>query len=97
MASEQTYWNGEPCEARLVEVIVGKPPRPTWWCADLEGQTRKAVEVDYHGQKFYLDNDDGSGWHKVTVGRGSPNFFHASIPITRVLPSALADGGRDDR
>lgn len=77
----KTYWNGEPCKARLVEVTVGNSPRQTWWCAELEGQRRQAVEVEYGGGKFYLDNKDGSGWRKVTVGRGSPAFYHASVPV----------------
>lgn len=77
----KTYWNGQPCDARQVDVVVGKSPISTWWCADLEGTTRKAVEVNYAGQTFYLDNEDGSGWHKVTVGRGSPHCYHASIPV----------------
>lgn len=85
MVADQTYWNGEPCAARVVTVIVGKAPRETWWCAKLEGQPRRAVEVDYHGEKFYLDNEDGQGWLKVTRGRGSPHYQHSSLPVERVL------------
>lgn len=87
--AEQTYWNGEPCEARKVVVIVGASPRSTWWCAGLEGQERKAVEVSYAGQPpFYLDNEDGSGWFKVTKGRGSPAVGHASLPVRSVVSRA---------
>lgn len=75
-----TYWNGEPTPARIVRVIVGKSLRPTWWCADLEGQEREAVEVNYHGDVFYLDNEDGSGWNKVTHGGGSPQWGHRELP-----------------
>lgn len=81
----QTYWNCEPCVARKVTVIVGKAPRSTWWCAGLEGQSRNAVEVNYHGDLFYLDNEDGSGWNKVTKGRGSPNVGHSQLPVARVI------------
>jgi hypothetical protein len=81
----QTYWNGEPTPARIVTAIVGKSPVKTWWCADLAGTERQAVEVDYHGQKFYLDNEDGSGWNKVTHGRGSPQWGHSSLPVERVV------------
>jgi len=82
----ETFWNGEPCEARKVNVVVGASPRPTWWCASLEGQTRAAVEVIYAGQApFYLDNEDGSGWRKVTDGRGSPHWAHASLPVASVV------------
>jgi hypothetical protein len=81
-----TYWNFKPTPARIVRVIVGKSPRPTWWCAAFEGQEREAVEVTYGGAKFYLDNEDGSGWEKVTDGRGGPNWSHSELPVSRVLP-----------
>ena len=55
-----TYWNGEPCAARKVRVIVG--------------------------ETFYLDDEDGAGWDKVTVGRGSPRWPHSSLDVERVLP-----------
>ncbi len=68
---------------------------PTWWCADLEGKERNAVEVSYGMRVFYLDDDDqpvgsglgapppyraGQGWWKVTVGRGGPEVGHAELP-----------------
>lgn len=81
----RTYWNGEPTPARRVRIIVGPSPAPTWWCAGLEGQERDAVEVEYGGQRFYLDNADGRGWRKVTIFRGSPSAGHASLPAERVL------------
>lgn len=80
-------WNGESAWARKVVVIIGTSIRPTWWCADLKGQRRNAVEVIYEGQKFYLDDEGngdnlqpGCGWRKVTVGLGSPNYGHNSLP-----------------
>lgn len=85
MATIPTFWNGEPCSARVVTVVVGKSPRKTWWCAEMEGQSRQAVEVDYQGHKFYLDNEDGLGWLKVTEGRGSPAWAHSSVPVQKVL------------
>jgi hypothetical protein len=91
--SEQTYWNGEPCEACIVTVVVGKAARPTWWCAPLEGQEREAVEVKQSGHVFYIDNEgDGSeqfpkgvGWQKVTIGRGSPRWGHLSLPVASIV------------
>jgi hypothetical protein len=85
---ERTFWNGEPTPARKVRVIVGPSPVETWWCAELEGQERAAVEVNYHGDKFYLDNEDGSGWNKVTHGHGSPQWGHSSLPVSKVLERA---------
>ena len=82
----QTYWNGEPVKARKVKVLVGDSPKPTWWCAELAGTTRQAVEVDTgYGKPFYIDNIDGSGWAKVTIGRGAPDIGHRSLPVHKVL------------
>lgn len=82
---ERTFWNYEPTPARIVRVIVGPSPVETWWCAKLEGSEREAVEVNYHGDKFYLDNEDGQGWAKVTKGRGGPDWGHSSLPVVSVV------------
>ena len=80
----ETFWNGEPTPARRVIIEVGAPLMPTWWCASLEGTRRNAVAVDYYGDRFYLDDEDGTGWHKVTDGHGSPNVGHRSLPDSSV-------------
>lgn len=79
----ETYWNGEPTHCEIVRVIVGPSPVDTWWCADLKGTEREAVRVEYQGERFYIDNEDGSGWHKVTVGQGGPWTSHRSLPVER--------------
>lgn len=91
-ADTRTWWNGEPAEARIVHVVVAEPEKPTWWFAGLVGSVREAVEVTQDGQTFYIDNQGGesgftpgNGWRKVTVGRGSPQFGHASLRIERVV------------
>lgn len=78
---EITYWNGEPCRASKVTVRVGKALKPTYWFAGLEGQKRNAVEICYSGDCFYIDDADGSGWNKVTNGKGSPGLGHRSLEI----------------
>ena len=84
--SEQTYWNYEQgVPARKCRVIVGPSPVNTWWCAKLEGTEREAVEVNYHGGLFYLDNEDGGGWNKVTAGRGGPEWGHSELPVEKVV------------
>lgn len=83
--SAQTYWNGQPAECRKVRVIIGEPPRPTWWCAEMVGQEREAVEVKQGGDKFYIDNEDGSGWLKVTEGLGSPGYPHRSLKVSKII------------
>lgn len=84
-----TRWNGERCKAEKVRVIVGPSDRPTWWCAGMVGQERAAVRVEYGGHKFYLDDEDGSGWRKVTAGRGSPEWPHSSLPVEREVTSRV--------
>lgn len=85
---ERTFWNYEPAPARIVRVIVGPCLKETFWHNGLEGTEREAVEVNYYGDKFYLDNEDGSGWMKVTRGRGGPEWGHSSLPVSEVLEVA---------
>jgi hypothetical protein len=89
----RTWWNGEPAEAVRCKLTVGRAPVDTWWCADLEGQERDAVIVSYGDEVFFLDNEDGSGWAKVTDGRGSPLRLHRSLPSSSryVFESAHPD------
>lgn len=93
----ETFWNYEPASCRKVRVIVGPAPKSTWWCAGLEGTEREAVEVTIDGERFYLDNEAfegdglvrghraGTGWDKVTKGRGGPDWGHSSLPVSKVL------------
>ena len=74
------WWNYEPCEAAVVNVVVGPSERPTWWCAGLAGTIREAVRVTYNGEVFYLDNENGAGLYKVTHG-GGPDIGHRSLPV----------------
>jgi len=80
---QPVYWNGEPCHARFVDIIVGKADKETYWYAKHEGQKRKAIQVGLETPKgnvlFLLDNEDGSALEKITVGRGSPPWGHKSI------------------
>lgn len=85
---EAIMWNGEKARGRRVMVRVGHAER-TWWCAYLEGTERVAVEVTYGDQVFFLDNEDGSGWAKVTGGGGSPRVGHKSLPDDSVVVALL--------
>ena len=51
---------------------------------DLQGQRVQAVEVNVDGAKVYLDDRDGSAWHKVTEGKGSPRLPHRELPLVDV-------------
>ena len=76
------HWNGEPCQAEKGTVICGKAMRPTWWCASLAGQRLKCVKVTQDGQSVFLNDEDGSGSHKVFETQGGPRCAnHANIPV----------------
>lgn len=93
------YWNGEnKAWIRRVIVRVGVPERPTWWSASYEGTERAATEVWYDGAKpFYLDDQGGeggfvapgAGWRKCTMGLGSPQYGHMSLPDTSFVVKVL--------
>ncbi|HEY1116944.1 MAG TPA: hypothetical protein VGE43_04520 [Acidimicrobiales bacterium] len=78
--SSGTFWNGQPTPARKVRVRVGPAERETHWHHGLEGTERSAVVVTYAGERFFLDDEDGSGWRKVTEGHGGPRWPHRSLP-----------------
>ena len=80
-----TYWNGEAVLARRVRVLVGWSAAPGTWCRALVGTERKAVELHYCGEVIYLDDHDGTGWAKVTAGRGSPRLGHRRLPDDSVV------------
>lgn len=67
--SEATYWNGERCRARKVRVVVADAPEfPRYWARGLVGEERDAVEVDYRGDVFYLDDEEFTGAEPYEFG-----------------------------
>jgi len=60
----QTMYEGQPCQAKRCMVQVGANTDHTFHDS-LVGQVRQAVEVIINKQKFYLDNEDGTGWMKL--------------------------------
>ena len=44
----------------------------------------RAVEIIYGERKFYLADEDGNGWHKVTIEAG-PHWGHKSVTCAEVL------------
>lgn len=80
----QTFWNFEKCNARKVTAKVADSEAPLYWAREFIGQRRKAVEIEYNGNTFYLDDEDGQGWRKVTEGRGSPWYGHKSLSVETI-------------
>lgn len=85
----KTYWNGEPCKARRVLITVGDCPFPRGWYKHLIGTEMRAVEVTYGNDTFYLADQDGNGWHKVTVEHGGPHYGHHSVTAAKVIKERL--------
>ncbi|MFI8535391.1 hypothetical protein ACIGMX_34740 [Streptomyces aquilus] len=89
-----TRWNGEPCHARRITAIVADAPEfPAYWARHLVGTRRPIVEVTYADSTFYLDDEDGTAWRKVTIHHGSPSRSHSNISIdpTSIQPLSNAD------
>ena len=86
----KTQWNGEPCTARRVVIRVGDCPFPQGWYRHLVGREMRAVEITYNGEMFYIADEDGNGWHKVTVERGSPRWGHKSVTCAGVIRERAA-------
>lgn len=81
----KTWWNGEPAVCRRLRVVVGKSSFPRPWSASLEHTVRQAVEVSYYGGVMYLDDEDGTGWEKVTEGRGLPTWPHRNLEVDQIV------------
>jgi hypothetical protein len=76
-----TRWNGEHAPAfRGTAVVADSGFFPQYWAREFVGQRRAVVMVRYGGSVFYLDDEDGSGWDKVTNG-GGPRSPHRSLDV----------------
>lgn len=91
----KTYWNEEPCSARRVMIRVGECPFPCGWFKSLVGTTMRAVEITYGGEKFYIADRDGNGWHKVTVEMGGPHWSHDSVTCAEVISERTEFDSKD--
>lgn len=82
-----TFWNGLPTIAvRGTAVVADAPQFPQYWARHLIGQRISVVLVALDGVNAgggitYLDDRDGSGWHKVTEGHGSPRWASSHVAI----------------
>lgn len=83
---DQVWWNGDPAEGRRVRVIVADCETQTdYWARQYVNTARDAVEVTYQGRTFYLDDQDGEGYAKVTQGKGAPYWPHRGLCVKEVL------------
>lgn len=70
VVDKRPRWNGDFCTARRVQFMTG-------------GRLRKAVEISGANQAgpqpFYIADDHGEGWAKVTTGRGMWTYGHTGL------------------
>jgi len=83
------FWNGlHTRAARGTAVVADSPEFPAYWARTegILGQRIPVVRVELGGVNAgggtaYLDDRDGSGWRKVTVGHGGPAWPHRDVAI----------------
>jgi hypothetical protein len=89
--TEKGYWNGEP-SATFTACIVklnGDAAHPLWWHNAFAGTERQAIEITYGGETWCIENQNGTGFYKVTTGMGSPGCGHFSLSgheVVRYIP-----------
>lgn len=90
------YWNGLPTSARRARVRVPQHDPTihaplAWWRfgseigPPCEGQVVDAVIVELDGVNYgggiaVLYDGDGTGFEKITTGRGGPMWPHKQLP-----------------
>lgn len=85
-------WNyTEDIEFTVIQVkILKTPTMPMHWQNAFIGEHRQAVRIDHGNHRFWIDNQDGSGLHKIAVG-GGPGSYSAHLAefhFIRELPES---------
>lgn len=91
------FWNGLPTRATQGSAIVSDDGLfPDYWAKELVGERIPVVRVVLDGVTdeggiMFIDDRDGSGRFKVTVGRGTPDYRHRTVVIQEgsFIPMAL--------
>jgi hypothetical protein len=79
-----------------VVIKVGEAEKPTYWYAHIVGTEIRAVEVTVDSEVFYIADEDGNGWHKISVESGGPHWGHKSLPAAEVIKERT-ESDLDDR
>lgn len=80
----ETFWNGEPCIAVRGTANVGTAYRD-------RSCRRPVVRVEYGQRVFYLDDEAGIGWSKVTIGKGISRYGHRDLDVEAFEPAKETD------
>jgi hypothetical protein len=86
-------WNGQPCKAKFLNAEINKieVENMPWW-KPFEGTIRRVLMVTPSwGDPFFIDNEDGLGYSKLTNGgmwnHGSRHFEPGSISVVGLTPA----------
>lgn len=75
-----TLWNSIPCTAKRCMAVIGT--NKLTMLNGIAGKLRQVVLVIVDGRRFYLDNEDGTGWMKVSDNMRSG---YRELPIKQVV------------
>jgi len=96
--AEETFWDGNPCRARYLTVVVANDPTlPDYWAKSYIGTVRKAIEISiikrgFLGsnklETFIIDNERGNGYFKITKGMGSWKYAYGVLAVKRIITTS---------
>lgn len=75
-------WGGATGQVTFVGMtyeVVPSADIPLDWKHTHEHTRRQGLEIRADGKRFYIDNQHGDGYYKLTTGGGSPRCGHKSI------------------
>lgn len=75
-------WDGADVKATEMIVVVGDSGHPNYWAKGFIGMRRRAVKCVRDKQIWYLDDEDGQGYVKVTLGQGSMGYGHRTLYVS---------------
>lgn len=97
----EAFWNGEPAKVEVIRYGVTRVEEtPLHWQNAIVGSRRQGLVITQDGHSFIIDNETGQGHLKITKGKGSFRFGHASVcdPINiERLPLAMINDRFDIR
>ena len=77
---QDCFWNDKPAKYVVFNYQPSKvEDTPAHWQNSLDDTVRQGLHIFTKGQDFYIDNEFGDGYLKITEGRGCPPYSHSSI------------------
>lgn len=74
------FWGGKPCKAFFYRAMITKNDKPLYWGNAFAGKQRQIIEIVFPSREpFYIDNEDGTGYHMITAMKGNVNSFRRGV------------------